>query len=161
MNPKIEITYDCDNCESLFINNITKIILFECMQLYSNIQFSLNLIVTTNEKIRVYNKKFRNIDKATDVLSFPMLENNDGKLNFQEYDLDFDSKMLFLGDIVISNELAKTQAKEYNHLYEREFAFLLAHGILHLLGYDHENKKREVLMKEKQKYILDKVGYNR
>ena len=161
MNPKIEITLDCDNCESLLINNIAEKILLECMQLYSNIQFSLNLIVTTNEKIRTYNKKFRNIDKATDVLSFPMLENNDGKLNFQEYDFELESKILFLGDIVISNELAKTQAKEYNHLYEREFAFLLTHGILHLLGYDHENSKREILMKEKQKYILDKVGYTR
>jgi len=161
MKSKIKITFEYKKRKVNLIKRISKNILKECLKEYKDIIFSINLIVTTNKKIKEYNNKYRDINKKTDVLSFPMLENDNGKLSYKTYDIDMTNNILFLGDIIISNQLAVEQAKSYNHSYKREFAFLLTHGILHLLGYDHEKQEEELIMKNKQKEILDKVGYTR
>ena len=103
---------------------------------------SASLMITDDENIRMLNKQYRDIDKETDVLSFPSGE--DG----------------FLGDIAISLPRAVKQAKMYGHSLEREMAFLTAHGMLHLLGYDHENEKDEKEMRDKQREILENAGYH-
>lgn len=121
-------------------------------------QISVTLV--DNETIRQINKEQRNIDKVTDVLSFPMLEfddegNADG---FYEMDGDF----ILLGDIVISMERAREQAKEYGHSFLREVSFLTAHSMLHLLGYDHvDDEIGEKIMCEKQESVLTRLGITR
>lgn len=108
-----------------------------------------------NEGIREYNAIYRNIDRATDVLSFPLGE--DGV-----YDVNLDTGAKLLGDIVISVERAMEQAKEYNHSLQREIGFLTVHSMLHLLGYDHENGGLEqVRMREKEETVLSKIGLKR
>lgn len=117
----------------------------------------VNLLLTNNEQIKSLNKEFREIDKATDVLSFPM---NDFAvpLDFAaEEHLSFnpESGELLLGDIVISKEKVLSQAAEYGHGTMREYAFLIIHSVLHLLGYDHLEEGERKVMEEKQKEILD------
>lgn len=108
-----------------------------------------------NEGIRALNNEHRRIDRETDVLSFP-LGDDDG------YEIDPDNDAIMLGDIVISLERAAQQAEEYGHSYRREVAFLITHSLFHLLGYDHVNsEEEEKLMFGKQEKVLDKLGITR
>ena len=112
----------------------------------------IGVCIVDNEEIKNLNKKFRAVDKETDVLSFPMIE-FDGRPK----DVLI-KKNILLGDIVISLPKVFEQAKEYGHTIEREIGFLTAHGILHLLGYDHINSEDEKIMFDKQEIILAKIG---
>ena len=131
--------------------------------LYENCDFDAEVSVTIvdNESIREINKENRDIDRPTDVLSFPMLyfdENGD----IIDSDFDMDGDVLVLGDIVISAERAKEQAEEFGHSFRREIAFLTVHSMLHLLGYDHvDDPEGERIMFAKQEEILDKLGIKR
>lgn len=108
-----------------------------------------------NEQIKEMNRIYRNIDKETDVLSFPLGENG-------EYDINHDTGAKLLGDIVISMEKAVEQAKLYNHPLQREIGFLTVHSMLHLLGYDHEaGGIEEVRMREKEETVLTQIGWKR
>ena len=108
-----------------------------------------------NERIHELNAQYRNVDRETDVLSFPMGENG-------EYDTNMDTGAKILGDIVISVPKAMEQAKAYNHSLQREIGFLTVHSMLHLLGYDHENGGIEqVHMREKEEEVLTKIGLKR
>ncbi len=108
-----------------------------------------------NEQIKELNRDYRNIDKETDVLSFPLGE--DGV-----YDVNMDTGAKLLGDIVISMEKAVEQAKLYNHPLQREIGFLTVHSMLHLLGYDHERGGlEEVHMREKEETVLTQIGWKR
>lgn len=129
---------------------------FEEFPFDAEISFS----VTDNAGIRELNHEARGIDKATDVLSFPMLMLEDGALIVE--DSDIQDNCVFLGDIVISTEKAEEQAEAYGHSLERELGFLTVHSMLHLLGYDHEEGPREETeMFQKQEQILTKLGLNR
>ena len=120
---------------------------------YQN-QAEVSVTFTDNEKIRDLNRKFRNIDKSTDVLSFPLF---DFEGSGEEPPVDELGGML--GDIVISLEQAKKQAEEFGHSFEREAAFLAVHSMLHLLGYDHETgDEDEADMRRRQTEILDLMG---
>jgi len=131
----------------------------------------ISFTFTDNKGIAVINKDFRDIDSPTDVLSFPMLEYDEpGKLDdiisddpdyFDPDVFDPDTGELILGDIVISVEKAKAQALEYGHSIKREIAFLTAHSMLHLLGYDHMTDEERVVMEELQEAILNEKGYTR
>lgn len=108
-----------------------------------------------NKGIRELNNEHRGIDRETDVLSFP-LGDDDG------YEIDPDNDAIMLGDIVISLERAAQQAEEYGHSYRREVAFLITHSLFHLLGYDHVNSEdEEKIMFGKQEMVLDKLGITR
>jgi probable rRNA maturation factor len=108
-----------------------------------------------NEGIKQLNAEYRNIDKETDVLSFPLGENG-------VYDKNPDTGAYVLGDIVISVQKAMEQAEEYGHSLEREIAFLTVHSMLHLLGYDHVNGGLEaVRMREKEETVLTQLGLKR
>ena len=126
---------------------------------------AVNLLITDNEEIRRINKEYRDIDSATDVLSFPMIEyEKAGDFSCIDEEGDFfdpDSGELILGDIIICAGKVFDQAKEYGHSVKREFAFLVAHSILHLAGFDHMNEADAALMEEKQRIILDKLGIKR
>ena len=127
---------------------------------------SVEVTFVTDDAIREMNRENRNIDRATDVLSFPMLEyETPGDFTFLEDEqagfFDPDSGELLLGDIVISLDRAQAQAEEYGHGIAREVAFLTAHSMLHLFGFDHEEEAEREEMEEKQEEILRRKGYTR
>lgn len=118
-----------------------------------NAEVSVRLV--DNEEIRRLNKQYRNIDRVTDVLSFPL--GVDGT-----YDINYDTGDQMLGDIVISASKAMEQAEKYGHSVQREIGYLSVHSMLHLLGYDHEPGGIELLrMREKEEKVLTKLGLNR
>lgn len=116
----------------------------------------VSVSIVDNQEIRQINKQFREIDRATDVLSFPLLTFEEGEV------LDLNEKdEVLLGDIIISLERAREQAEEYGHSLKREVAFLTAHSMLHLLGYDHMEEEEEKEMFSRQREILIKAGFPR
>lgn len=124
-----------------------------------NFDAEISFTFTDNEGIREINRDYRNIDRPTDVLSFPMLEFCD-----DETDVEYETEngLVLLGDIVISVERAKEQAQEFGHSLRRELAFLTAHSMLHLLGYDHvDDPVGEKMMIEKQDIALNALGITR
>ncbi|MBP3460968.1 MAG: rRNA maturation RNase YbeY [Bacilli bacterium] len=137
-----------DNIEE--IKDIEKVLEIAIKKLkLTNIEF--NVIITDNKFIHELNKKYRNIDRETDVISFAL---EDDKL-FPK----IDEKIL--GDIYISIDKARTQAIEYGHSFKREICFLAVHGFLHLNGYDHMKKDEEKIMFDLQEEILNEAKINR
>lgn len=125
----------------------------------------INLLLTTDEEIWKMNREYRQTDRATDVLSFPMLE-YDAPADFSFLDeaedaFDPESGELVLGDIVISKEKVLAQAEEYGHSPLREYAFLIAHSMLHLFGYDHMEDDERELMEARQRVIMEAVNIPR
>lgn len=119
----------------------------------------VNLTLTDNEGIHVINREYRGIDRATDVLSFPMLEYvTPGDFAFLEEensdDFNPDTGEALLGDIIISVDKVLEQAESFGHSVEREYAFLITHSMLHLFGFDHMQEEEAKVMEEKQKEIL-------
>ena len=119
----------------------------------------VNLTLTDNEGIHRINREFRQIDRATDVLSFPMLSyDKAGDFSFleeeSEDDFNPDSGEALLGDIVFSVEKVMEQAQSFGHSVEREFAFLICHSMLHLMGYDHMEDEEAKVMEEEQRIIM-------
>lgn len=125
----------------------------------------VELMLVNNQSIHEINREQRQIDRPTDVLSFPMVEYEEpGEFQFLEDNIFFfdpESGQLLLGDIVISMDKVFEQAKEYGHSNEREFAFLIAHSMLHLFGYDHMEEEEREVMEAKQREILDGTNYTR
>lgn len=111
----------------------------------------ISVTFVDNEEIRKLNAQYRNKDTATDVLSFPMGENG-------VYDVNMETGAKILGDVVLSMEKAIEQANAYGHSLQREVAYLTAHSVLHLLGYDHIESMERVRMREKEELIMTKLG---
>ena len=124
---------------------------------FKDVYVSINFV--SDEEIQKLNREFRNIDKVTDVLSFPNLNKstNEKLKKFSKF-ADFDTNLLFLGDIVISKNVAKKQAREYGHSLKREVCFLALHGFLHLLGFDHIKEEDEKIMIKLQNKILNEAN---
>ena len=124
----------------------------------TNSKLIITITLTTPEKIRQINNEYRQIDKATDVLSFPMFEKSelDEKIKKQEF-LHED----VLGDIIISVQKVEEQAKEYGHSFERELSYMVVHGFYHLMGYDHIEEKDKIIMRPKEENVLSKLGITR
>ena len=123
-----------------------------------------NLYVVSKDYIHDLNLSSRGVDRATDVLSFPNLNINAGEIiDINNFKLDVDpmDSSLLIGELFICNEVAKAQAKKYNHSYRREFCFLFLHGVLHCLGYDHIEEVDRVVMEELQNKILNKCKITR
>ena len=126
----------------------------------------VNLTLTDNDGIWAINKKYRQIDRPTDVLSFPMLSyETPGDFSFleeeNEDDFNPDTGEVILGDIIISVDKVYEQAAEYGHSTKREFAFLITHSMLHLFGYDHMEPDEAAVMEDHQRKILDALGIKR
>ena len=120
----------------------------------NNKKLYLSVILTNPENIRAINKKYRNIDKEPDVLSFPMFEQNEISLIKGEYPEA-------LGDIIISISRVEEQAKEYGHSFERELSYMLVHGFYHIMGYDHIEEKDKIVMRPKEEKILQALKITR
>ncbi len=129
----------------------------------TDVTLAVEIVFVDGEEIRRLNRELRNTDKVTDVLSFPALEEIKGQaLCGEDYPYEIDEEgQLLLGSIAICCDRAKEQAEEYGHSYERELHYLLVHGIMHCLGYDHVTDEGQAEMREKEEYILGKLGITR
>lgn len=124
--------------------------------------FVTDVSVVDENEIRILNRDTRNVDRVTDVLSYPCFDKLSlpvGKADFAP--CDYDGKRVALGSIVICEKRAKEQAEQYGHSFEREFGFLVCHGFLHLLGFDHIEPDDEKIMLAHQQAIMDKTGLKR
>ena len=127
---------------------------------------AVNVVLTANEEIRQMNLEARNIDAATDVLSFPMIDYEIAS-DFEHVEesaedyFNLETGELMLGDIMISVDKVEEQADKYGHSMSRELAFLVAHSMLHLCGYDHMVEEERLEMEQKQNEILERRGYRR
>lgn len=155
---ELKLELDCKNIANTVVEGVLD---------YENCPYEaeVNLLLTMNKEIQEMNAEFRQIDKATDVLSFPMIDfETIGEFDFLEEDDSYfncDTGEMMLGDIVISKEKVIAQAEEYGHTIKREYAFLIAHSMLHLLGYDHMEEQERLEMEKKQKEILEQLGITR
>ncbi|WP_250277293.1 rRNA maturation RNase YbeY [[Clostridium] colinum] len=148
-----------DNNTNYIIDENTFDLIQKCIEECLNIEnfthnVEISLSIVNNEEIKEINTLYRNIEKETDVLSFPLLDSFD----------NIDNNVLHsipLGDIIISIDKAISQSKEYGHSIQRELCFLVVHSMLHLLGYDHMTKDEEKTMFEKQDIILDNLNIRR
>ena len=160
----IDISYETDIELDIPYEDIIRQMVVAALD-YENCPYEAEVSVTVvdDKEIQEINKTYRNIDKATDVLSFPMYpyEKAADFDNLDDSAFNPESGELLLGDIVISAEKVTAQAKEYGHSKEREFAFLLVHSMLHLLGYDHIEEEERLVMESKQKEILELNDYKR
>ena len=138
-----------DKYESIFIDLAE----YTVNLLQRNDNFSLEVNFVDNETIHQINRDYRNIDRPTDVISFAFLDEVEGEIN-----INYGDHMFLLGEILISLDQAKLQAEEYKHSLHREICFLFIHGLLHLLGYDHQNEEQEKEMFDLQDKILLEKG---
>lgn len=157
---KLEVTED-------LIKKITEVSAFALKEEGVTEEYQISLLFVDNEEIREINKETRNIDRETDVLSFPMLDFENGKvykdmyIGFKFDETYKDGNELVLGDMVLSLEKAKEQSVEFGHSYEREVCYLVIHSILHLLGYDHMIEEDKVKMRCREEEILKKFNIKR
>ena len=114
--------------------------------------YDISISFVDNKEIHELNKQFRGVDRATDVLSFPMLSDEFEDVEYEE---------MSLGDIVVSLERALEQSIEYGHSFEREVCFLVCHSMFHLLGYDHDTDENTREMREKEEAVLTKLNITR
>lgn len=149
------------------IKQLENTILFALKEEEVNVPCEVSLLFVDNEEIKEINNETRGIDRATDVLSFPMLDYPEGKV-FKEvyknrkFDETFlDGEDLVIGDIVLSLEKALEQSKEFNHSFEREACYLVVHSVLHLLGYDHMEDEEKKVMRKREEEILNKLNITR
>lgn len=166
------INYTNFNSKKLqpFKNLITNILEYACNELNIINELEVNLTITNKRQIKKVNKQTRNINKATDVLSFPTLNlkpNNVNELNALitkenfNYDVNPQTKHLFIGDILLCYKVIKKQAKKYNNTLTREMCYMTVHGFLHLLGFDHEKEKDKKIMRKYEEKILSKFDINK
>lgn len=153
-NVKLDISWEIDEekrLENMIIETAKAALELEG----AKCDVDLSVVVTDNENIREINNEQRNIDRATDVLSFPGYEKDEWN------ELKKKEELVYIGDIVISKEKVEEQAKEYGHSFEREFCYLVAHGMLHLMGYDHMVDSDKVIMRGKEEEIMKKLNLER
>lgn len=151
-----ELTY-LDLEENKEYLEIIDIVLQECYKVekLENSKLTVQITLTTPENIRKLNKEYRNIDKETDVLSFPMFEKEEIDLKVKEQDFPYED---ILGDMVISIPRVEEQAKEYGHSFKRELSYMVVHSFYHLMGYDHMEEEDKKVMRMKEDKILDKLN---
>lgn len=145
-----------DDYKELINNVLTKAFEEEGL---NKINMYVNIILTNPSNIRNTNKLYRNIDKETDVLSFPMFEKEE-IIEMIKTEEKFPVQEV-LGDIMISVERVKQQAEEYEHSFERELSYMLIHGFYHLMGYDHMNEQEKKEMREKEEKVLNLLNIKR
>lgn len=157
---KVEITKELEK-------SVEEITLYTLKEEEVTIPCEISVIFVDNEEIREINKDMRNIDKVTDVLSFPMLEYENHKvfkdlyIGYKFEITDLNEGNLVLGDMALSLERALEQSEEYGHSYLREVCYLVVHSILHLLGYDHMEEQDKIVMRKREEEILNRFNINR
>ena len=128
-----------------------------------DVPLSIEFVFVDEEEIRRLNRELRNTDKVTDVLSFPSLDDIKGEDVYAEdfpYEIDEEGNLM-IGSVAVCVKRAQEQAEEYGHSFERELHYLLVHGIMHCLGYDHMTDEEKAEMREKEEWVLGKLGITR
>lgn len=151
----IDILDQTDTLNNTQIELLADILTYAIHQEKFASEIEVSVTIVTNDEIKKLNEQYRHIDEATDVLSFEMDD------PFKPIDEDNVERVITIGDIIISMDKIKEQAKEYNHSFERELAFLTVHGFLHLIGYTHDTKEEEKAMFQKQESILEEFRLGR
>lgn len=129
----------------------------------SDVPLAVEFSFVDEAEIQRLNKELRGVDKITDVLSFPTLDNIKGKALYQQdfpFDIDEEGRLV-IGAVAVCCKRAKEQAEEFGHSYERELHYLLVHGVMHCLGYDHETDEEKAEMRKKEELVLGKLGITR
>lgn len=154
-----EIVYDGIDEKEEYKEVIEKV-LSQCFkeEKLENSKLCVTVTLTTPKTIQEINKQYRNIDRATDVLSFPMFEKDELDKKIQTNDFENED---ILGDIVVSVDKVKEQAVEYGHSFERELSYMIVHGFYHLMGYDHIEEDDKKIMRKKEETILEKLCISR
>lgn len=154
-----EITYQ-DIKENQEYEETIKKVIEKCYKEENLLESKLiiTITLTNNENIKIINKEYRNIDRATDVLSFPMFEKEELDKKIRNKDFLHED---ILGDIIISVEKVREQAEEYGHSFERELSYMVVHGFYHLMGYDHMEEEEKVEMRKKEDKILNELKITR
>ena len=154
-----EIVYK-DVQENEKYEEIVKKVLEQCFKEEDMLDSKLYITITftTPQNIKEINKKYRNIDKATDVLSFPMFEKDELETKIKNKDYVCED---VLGDIIISIEKVQEQAEEYGHSFERELSYIIVHGFYHLMGYDHIKEEDKKVMRPKEEKVLNDLKIKR
>ncbi len=131
--------------------------------LWEGDDLSAEILLVSEEEIRALNARERGVDRVTDVLSFPAMEDIKGApILADEHGEELDENgNVFLGSVVICEQRAREQAREYGHSFERELWYLAVHGLLHCLGYDHETEEEKREMREKEEYVMGKLDLRR
>ncbi len=164
MKENCEIIYNGINTNEKYDETIKKVVnkCFEIEEL-KNTNLYMSITLTLPEEIKEINRKYRNIDKATDVLSFPMFEKNEIEqiVDKSGKDVEEVEKIDILGDIVISIPRVYEQAEEYGHSFERELSYMVVHGFYHLMGYDHMIEDEKKVMRQKEEVVLSSLGISR
>ena len=153
-NVKLDISWEIDEdkrLEDMIIETAKTALLIEG----AKCDVDLSVVITDNENIREINNEQRKIDRATDVLSFPGYEKDEWE------ELKKGEELVYIGDIVISKEKVEEQAIEYGHSLDREFCYLVAHGMLHLMGYDHMVESDKAIMRGKEEEVMKKLNLER
>ena len=174
----IYIDYDIDNNDKLFdfdYENIARLVINKVLTLeHFPYEVEVSISFVDEDAIRAINQEYRSIDKPTDVLSFPMIDYDEGfslirdrtkeMYSFIDEGMDYynpDTREVALGDIVLCVPYVYSQSNEYNHSILREYAFLITHSMLHLLGFDHIDDNERVIMEDKQTKILESLNITR
>ena len=154
-----EIVYK-DIEEKSEYEKVIKKVLQECFkeEKLEKSKLFITITLTNPENIQEINKQYRGIDKATDVLSFPMFEREELEEKIENKEFEYED---VLGDIIISVEKVNEQAKEYGHSFERELSYMVVHGFYHLMGYDHIEEEDKKEMRPKEETILNRLGITR
>lgn len=151
---ELEVEIELSDTEKETMNEIKKV-LIKAAELEKLPPVSVTIMIVDNEQIQTFNRKYRQKDVPTDVLSFPLYE------NIEEWVKEDWEDSVQLGDIIISLPKAREQAIDYGHSLKREILFLAVHGFLHLIGYDHETKEEEEEMFALQEQVLSQLGISR
>lgn len=131
-----------------------------------SIPVEVSILLVDDRQIHQLNRQYRGVDAPTDVLSFPMLEFDDDEQGSRDLQAALneagrDGQAVVLGDIVLSMERAQQQAHEYGHSFFREVGYLIVHGMLHLLGYNHEQGHQRIVMRQKEEHVMGMLGLSR
>ena len=156
-----EVTF-CIDCEELDGARLKEFEGALCSLVESDCPLCVEISLVDEAEIQALNRTYRGVDRVTDVLSFPAMEGIKGRaLRLKEHPFEAEEGRLFLGSIAICTARASAQAKEYGHSYERELYYLATHGILHCLGYDHEEEKDKEEMRAREEEIMQKLNLTR
>lgn len=158
MREIIQITYK-DIPEKKQYSELLETVILQCFEeeKIEKEKLYVSVILTNNEEIHKINKKYRNVDKPTDVLSFPMFEK-------EEIEYIIKNKQThkeILGDVIISIPKVEEQSEEYGHSFERELAYMMVHAFYHLMGYDHIEEEDKKVMRKKEEEVLSKLNINK
>lgn len=154
MQKVVSVHFNCVD-EDKAIEELANKVISKCFEeeKINNLNIYVSITFTIPSEIKILNKEYREIDRETDVLSFPMFQKEEvDNIILKQIKMPIEE---VLGDIVISVEKVKEQAKEYGHSFERELSYMIVHGFYHLMGYDHIEEKDKLLMREKEEKVLN------